>query len=223
MVNSEEGNQNLVRFLFGDARVDGVLRIRAITLPPEVERAMHDGRSVRASYHFEVIVRVRGAAWDLHRRTVAEESAVFRTYDELFPKAGTAARDAHLFSAFLCARCRVKHRRASLGFSADLGVLVPEYEIDGALWLDEYHEGGYLFRDKFNFELVGPAGGRPWGLRYGLDSATPNRASRAAEGPVAGARGESVFSVPVRQPSRPGIDATLELRVRPWNAPEAAP
>ncbi len=218
IVNSEEGYQNLVRFLFGDARADGVLRIHAITLPPVVQRAKDRGRSVRASYHFEVVVRVRGAAWDLHRRTVAEASAIFRTYDDLFPREeAKAARDAHLFSAFLCDRCRVPERRATLGFSVDLGVLVPEYEIDGALWLDDYHEGGYLFREKFNFEMCAPAKGRPWVLRYGLDSVTPNRTSRRLDGPAAGAAGTALFYLPVRRRTRPGIDGTLELRIRPWN------
>src|SRR4029079_12702912 len=35
MVNSEEGFGNLSRFLFGDARVDGDLRITRLDLPPE--------------------------------------------------------------------------------------------------------------------------------------------------------------------------------------------
>lgn len=38
VVNSEEGYQNLVRFLFGDLRVDGVLEVDAL-LPPSVQRA----------------------------------------------------------------------------------------------------------------------------------------------------------------------------------------
>ena len=34
IVNSEEGYQNLIRFLFGDVRVDGTLEIDQVTLPP---------------------------------------------------------------------------------------------------------------------------------------------------------------------------------------------
>ena len=34
IVNSEEGYQNLTRFLFGDVRIDGSLEVRDITLPP---------------------------------------------------------------------------------------------------------------------------------------------------------------------------------------------
>lgn len=218
IVNSEEGYQNLVRFLFGTVRVDGVLRVRDLALPPTVQRWLAAGRRVRASYHFEAIVRCRGASWDLHRRTVAEQSAVFRTFADLF--GSNEARHPYLFSTFLSAAARVRARRPSLGFSADLGVLVPEYEIDGALWGDDYHEGGYLFRDKFNFELTPPAAGgsrRGWTLRYGLDSRSPNRASRQAPPPSEGPDGSAVFRIPVRQRTRPGIDAELELRVDSWN------
>ncbi len=218
IVNSEEGYQNMVRFLFGDVRVDGVLRVGALTLPPAVQRHMEAGRRVRASYHFETVVRCRGTAWDQHRRTTGEQSAVFRTYAELFETA--QVRHPHLFSAFLSSVARVKPRRPSLGFSVDLGVLVPQYEIDGAFWADDHHDGGYLFRDKINVELTPPADGRAphgWSLRYGLDSASPNRASRAAPPPKAGPDGSEIFTVPVTQRTRPGIDAELDLHVRPWN------
>ncbi len=86
IVNSEEGYQNLTRFLFGNVRVDGVLEIRAITLPPELDAKRSEGSNIRASYHFESITRVRGALWDLSRRVANENSAVFRTYGELFPE-----------------------------------------------------------------------------------------------------------------------------------------
>ncbi len=35
------------------------------------------GKEIRASYHFEVITRVSKAHWDLHRRLVNENSAIF--------------------------------------------------------------------------------------------------------------------------------------------------
>ena len=38
IVNSEEGYQNLTRFLFGELRVDGILDIDDITLPAEVQK-----------------------------------------------------------------------------------------------------------------------------------------------------------------------------------------
>ena len=56
IVNSEEGYQNLTRFLFGELRVDGILDIDDITLPTEVQQAFErrqDGARV-------VPVRSRG-------------------------------------------------------------------------------------------------------------------------------------------------------------------
>jgi len=217
IVNSEEGYQNLVRFLFGDYRVDGVLHVAEIRFPPKVRSAQQQGRSVRASYHFEVVARVRGAAWDLHRRTTEERSAVFRTFDEMLR--ADVPRSPKLFSLFLSRNARVNRRRPSLGFSIDIGVLVPEYEVGGTLFLDDHYDGGYLFRDKLNLELSRERDGEGWKVRYGFDSATPNRATRWAESLDAGMR----FTIPIEQRSQPGIRASLELSVRLWEHGEPTP
>lgn len=217
IVNSEEGYQNLRRFLFGDVRVDARLQVDEITLPPEVEKRKAHGKDVRASYHFEAVVAVRGAQWHLHRRLVSEGSAVFATYEELFPKdESVQPRRPHLFSAFLSSGARVNMRRESLGFSVDLRVLVPQYEVDGRLLFDHHYEGGSLFRDKLNLEALPPeVQGGPWRMRFGFDSQTPNRASTVAEGAMTEDTME--FRVPVSQATRPGIRAQMILTVRPWN------
>lgn len=223
IVNSEEGYQNLTRFLFGDVRVDGVLDIEEITLPPDVERLRKDGRRVRASYHFESVTLVRGASWDLSRRLASEHSTVFRTFGELFPDRAIEGIDRphhrrpELFTTFLRTGARVDRRRPSLGFAVDLGVLVPEYEVDGRLWLRNHYPGGYIFRDKINLEAIPPRNAADgWRLRYGFDSATPNRTTRTIE-PEAGPDGLR-FRIPIVQKSSPGIRATLELTARRWNA-----
>ncbi|MBX3357846.1 MAG: hypothetical protein KF745_05400 [Phycisphaeraceae bacterium] len=221
ITNSEEGYQNMVRFLFGDVRVDGELEVSSLTLPPEVEKKRDEGRRIRASYHFETVVRVRGAMWDLHRRVTAEGSASFAAYDELLveqPGGGRApGRRPHLFSTYLSCRSRVNTERVSLGFSVDLGVLVPQYECDGFLMFRDHYDGGYLFRDKINIEAIPPEEeGGEWRLRYGYDSKTPNRTSREATG-EAGADGRIRFRIPVQQRTRPGIEAVLVLTARAWN------
>ncbi|GAB4280155.1 MAG: hypothetical protein Kow0092_35840 [Deferrisomatales bacterium] len=217
IVNSESGYQNLTRFLFGNVRVDGRLEVRELRLPPKVERAWKAGRTVRASYHFDVVVGVRGARWTLHRRTVDEGSAIFRTFDQMMDpdKAGRgSARHPYLFSAFLDRRKIVGARRRSLGFSVDLAVHVPEYELDRRWWADGHYEGGFLFRDKLNLEVTPPPPGKPWRLRYGFDSRTPNRATRTA---VGGLDGDAVvFRIPVENGSRPGLAAELVLTCTPW-------
>src|SRR5690606_32815849 len=94
IVNSEEGYQNLARFLFGQLRVDGILDVDELSLPAEVQKAYDEGKEIRASYQFEVAVSVRGYQWQLHRRTMHENSAIFRRFDELFPKQRNGVRQA---------------------------------------------------------------------------------------------------------------------------------
>jgi hypothetical protein len=222
IVNSEEGFQNLTRFLFGNVRVDGTLIVKALTLPRKVEEAYRvEKKQIRASYHFEVVARVRGTYWDLHRRTVAENSAIFRKFDDMFPRDGSPPRHPHLFSAFLSSAARVNKKRKGLGFSLDLRVLVPQYEVNNKLWFDDHFEGGYLFRDKINLEATPPADADgTWTFNYGFDSSTPNRATRRATGAAtpSGVR----FEIPIVQSTRPGIDATLVIDATRWNADDAS-
>jgi len=216
IVNSEEGYQNLTRFLFGDIRVDGVLEISELTLPPKVQAAYTQKRTVRASYHIEVVLRVRGKQWDLHRRTVQENSAVFRTFAQMMRVSKAKARFPHLFSVFLDRGERVNRKRSTLGFCLDLGVLVPTYEIDNKLWFDEHYEGGYLYRDKINLEAAPPNRRfKQWRIKYGFDSRTPNRTTTYA---IARKKGDRlVFRIPVSQNSRPGLKGELVLYAKPWN------
>ena len=204
IVNSEEGYQNLVRFFFGDVRVDGKLVIRKLALPPKVQRAKDSGKKIRASYHFETVTRVRGARWDLHRRTVGEHSAVFARYDDI--REGRKA--VHLFSAFL-SKAAITNASRYMTFAVDLRVLVPEYEIDNLLF-DEHFEGSHLFRDTL---ILGVQRQRDGGVavRYGWNSARINNPTRRAA-VTAGDDGWQC-DIPVRAPGAPGIDAELQLRV----------
>lgn len=221
IVNSEEGYQNLTRFLFGDVRVDGRLDIRSITLPADVAKKKEEGKKVRASYHFESVAAVRGAHWELSRRTVAENSSVFRTFADLFPEQATddeKARPDHdspeLFTAFLSANARVNKQRKSLGFSIDLRVLVPDYVVDGVLFLDNHFPGGHIFRDRLNLEAVPSDDPGGWRIRYSFESDRPTTATKLMQGTPLGDRLE--FRIPIKQPVPPGIDADLVLTARDW-------
>ncbi len=208
IVNSEEGYQNLRRFLFGETRVDGFLEISDLSLPIKVQRALTAGKKIRASYHIEVIVSVRGAQWDLQRRTAAEESAIFVSYERLLQQ-----RPITLFSLFLLDGARVVKPRGGLGFSLELGVMVPDYEIDGFWFLDDHYEGGQIFREKINFELTVRGVEEPV-LRYGFDRRTPNQA-RSKRGLTREFIDRSwyEFRLPIRTRSRPGINGSLILRL----------
>lgn len=166
VVNSEEGYQNLVRFLFGDLRVDGTLEVDALPLPPSVEQARKDGKQVRASYYFEATVAPRGANnFRLTERRQDTFSAILRSFDELLrPEklARTAPRSPMLFSAFLDTRKITVGR--TVVFSVDLAVSTTGYTIDNKLWLDKHVEGEYLYRDTLVVKAT--RNGDDWNVRY---------------------------------------------------------
>jgi hypothetical protein len=211
IVNSEEGYQNLQRFLFGNDRIDMFLEVEDITLPAKVQKAMDDGKKVRASYHIEVIGGVRGARWDLHRRRVSEMSARYVDWERI-----KRAKDEplHLMSSYLMSDARVNKRRPSLGFSLEVGVLVPDYVVDNRIWLDDHYEGGYLLSEKVNFELRVVKDGPPR-LKYGFDRRSPNAATTSTPA-VANQVGGWDFRVPIDSETRPGLKGSLVISSRPW-------
>lgn len=216
IVNSEEGYQNLCRFLFGDIRLDGDLHISGLSLPAKIQRALNSGKAkgVRASYHIETIVRVRSSRWDLHRRTAGEHSALHAKYDEVV-KAGKPLR---LFSSFL-SKDKIVGRARNMGFSIEIGVLVPEYVVDNKYFFDGHYEGSYIFRDKLNLAIGKDKQGRAR-VRYGWDSAGANNTNRTIDfNDVFNHRAEDPdqwqFNIPVVNNKTPGMQATLSIMATP--------
>lgn len=221
IVNSEEGYQNLTRFLFGALRVDGHLDVTDLSLPAEVQRAYDNGKMVRASYQFEVAAAVRGCQWQLHRRTVRERSAIFRTYDELFPglpgfRRPNFARSPHLFSIFLDPSKTVPGLPAeSVSFSFDLAVLVPDYVVGGIPLMRQHYEGGYLYREMILVEARRDLATGRWIITHGRQSDTPNQAPHPVE--TEAVDGGVRFHIPVVSGTTPGVTGRLRLFARPWN------
>lgn len=224
IVNSEEGYQNLIRFLFGSVRADGVINVNNVTLPNEVERAYKNGKQIRASYKFEVIATVRGCQWQMHRRNVRENSAIQRTYDELFPKGpkderkSSFERSPHLFSVFLDPTKSLNTKTRSVAFAFDLAVLVPDYEIDGVLWLNRHYEGGYIYRELILVEATpDPTHPVGWKINYGFQSETPNLANKKTDLLAVG-NSMVAFTIPVisKQGRNPSINADLQITLQNW-------
>ena len=210
IVNSESGYQNLRRFLFGSVRVETLLLINDISLPPKVEKKRKKGKKIRASYHIEVIDSVRGAHWNLHRRTAREESALFGSYQRL-------VKDQHpirLSTSYLMDTSQNPTRK-SLGFSLELNILVPDYEVDGFLLMDDHFEGAPLFRDTFCMAAI-PGEGKGPDIQWGLQSKTPNEMPNKAD-PVELPGKILEYRIPVSQKTKPGIDAELIIRASLWN------
>ena len=82
IVNSEEAYQNMVRFLFGDVRVDIWVDIEEIRLPPAVQKAQDAGQAVNALYQFELQASPRGKLWYLTRRMAEEDSVACLSHAE---------------------------------------------------------------------------------------------------------------------------------------------
>ena len=223
IVNSEEGYQNLTRFLFGALRVDGVLDIDDITLPLEVENEMSTAKKVKASYQFEVAVSIRGCHWQMTRREARENSAIFRTYDQLFPGKPGAKRppdrsqSPHLFSVFLDPSQSVKSS-GSVSFAFDLKVLVPDYEIDGKLFTKRHYEGGFIYRELVLLEAIPDKNAAlGWRMKYGYQDMNPGKPGKDA--PTAALPGGAGigFEIPIEQKTRPGLIGRLRIEARSWS------
>jgi len=226
IVNSEEGYQNLTRFLFGALRVDGILDIDYISLPVEVQKAQAEGKTLRASYQFEIVASVRGCQWQMTRREVREHSAIFRSYSELFRATDgdmhtpDRSMSPHLFSVFLDPRKSVKASQ-SVSFAFDLKVLVPDYLLDGILFIKRHYEGGFIFRELILVEAfpdkASPGG---WRVKYGYQDINPGKPGIEAElhsFSQGDATGGLAFAIPIEQKSRPGLRGTLRIEIRPWD------
>ena len=112
IVNSEEGYQNLVRFLFGNVKATGTLEIIEIPFPPDVEKARKAGNKIDSAYYIETTVAPRGAyTYDLSCRTQDNGSAVRREYEELFKPDGTRMMRAR--ARRCCSRCSSTRARSS--------------------------------------------------------------------------------------------------------------
>jgi hypothetical protein len=225
IVNSEEGYQNLTRFLFGKLRVDGILHIDGISLPLEVRKAYDEGKTVQASYQFEVAVSVRGCQWQITRRETRENSAIFRTYNQLFPRAENADRapdramSPHLFSIFLDPKKSVKKSK-SVSFAFDIKVLVPDYEVDGILFMKRHYEGGFVYRELILVEAL-PDATSPngWRVKYGYQDINPGKPGVDADSRsliVDDASAGLAFDIPIEQKTRPGLRGALCIEARPW-------
>ena len=211
IVNSEEGYQNLTRFLFGDVRVEGVLDVNQLPLPPEVQKAFDDGSKVRASYYFEAAVAPRGAfTYDLTRRTRANNSAILRSFDEMMKPASVGLdgpRSPYLFSVFL-AKKRIESGGA-LVFSLDLAVSTTGYEIDGRFFGNTQIPGEYLFRNNLVLKTTPGKTAADWIVTFvwSDEKWATARGQRAAFQ-------DGAFRIPVR--SSKGFEAVLRLIPSPW-------
>jgi hypothetical protein len=219
IVNSEEGYQNLRRFLFGQVRVDAKLTAFEITLPSPIQKLKDEGKKIKASYHIETTGQVRGANYFLHERRVSQSSAILAEYDELIKN----QKQVYLFSGYLDKRAKTKNSEdRALAFAINIAIQVPLYEVDNKFWFDNYIPGGYIINETITFHVLFSKGTLK-SIKYGL-------ASEAGVGEVnkdpkiTGFKDGSLeINIPLGfregdpNPPQPGFRGSLLLQASPWN------
>ncbi|XEG70649.1 hypothetical protein QA447_21840 [Pseudomonas sp. abacavir_1] len=216
IVNSEESFQNLVRFLFGNVRVDIWLDIDELRLPKEVLDAAK-GDPVNALYQIELLASPRSKPWYLSRRTAEEDSAACLTQAEWKP--GT---QLYLSSVFLAEFGKVDPELPGLAYSLTLGVRVPDYEIDKRFWPNSHYEGSYLYRDTVIIQLERPTDGSDqWTIRYAWQNTGMNTATIPLQANELDGSGIQVL-LPIDSDVRGNPDAAaikgqVRLMVSTWN------
>jgi hypothetical protein len=219
IVNSEEAYQNLVRFLFGDVRVDLWFEVDGVTLPPDLPK----DADIDALYQVELLAAPRGKRWYLSRRVAEEDSPACRTHKELTDPAKPERRSIYLSTVFLANRARVKQDRPTLAYAMTLGVRVPDYQVDRKFWLDGHYEGSSLFRDTLVVEIEPPLAddaAQNWSVRYGWQTDTAGKASLPMSATQL-AGGRQQFTVPLSSlgaaAAAPGISGKVRLEVSAWD------
>ncbi len=216
IVNSEESYQNLIRFLFGDIRVDIWIDVEEIRLPEDVQKEGEAGKTIDALYQFEILASPRGKLWYLTRRIAEEDSVACLTHKE-WMKASQKPQSLYVSSVFLDNDARVDPNRRSLAYSMMLGVRVPDYEVERRVWLNEHYEGGYLFRDSVVIEIFPPVGDNgQWSVMYDWQSGNPGKATK----PLAATPtpdGKLAFSLGFDNGKKPGMRGRVRFIASEWN------
>jgi hypothetical protein len=223
IVNSEEGYQNLVRFLFGNLRATGTLDIDAVAFPPDVEAQRAAGKQVETAYYIETTVATRGSyTYNLTERTQDNGSAVLRNYRDLFDDKGVKVADPRspvLFSVYLDSKKSTSGK--DIAFTIDLAVASSGYEIEGRLF-NSHIPGEYLFRNTLVL-FAKQAKDGTWSLKYvwaddQWASGTSKTANTDDDDEPAGATAVGTdaqgFAIPLK--SAKGFAGTLHIAVSNW-------
>ena len=102
--------------LFGALRVDGILDIDDITMPVEVQKAHEDGKTVRASYQFEIAASVRfGHALWPHLEELDRNTAASKLPGGFRPSEPAADNTHDVFHGFLHRQKTIRAGREKIG------------------------------------------------------------------------------------------------------------
>jgi hypothetical protein len=225
IVNSEEAYQNLVRFLFGDVRVDLWCDIEGVSVPQELEADDAKGK-VNALYQIEVLASPRGKRWYLTRRIAEEDSVACRDHSKLRNATPRSPEKVYLSTIFLANRYKVASAGNTLSYSLTLGIRVPDYERNNTFWPDRHYEGEYLFRDSVVIVMTPPAAeGGDWVVTYNWQKSNVGQGTEPV--PTKELKSGAVqITIPFATgdetpPRSPGVKGKLRFVISLWNQEEA--
>ena len=206
IVNSEEGYQNLQRFLFGDKRIKLKLKMREIDLGPVKDKIKSDNAELKASYHIETVVAIRGIKTKVHQRTTDTESAIFKTHEDLLNK------EIVLFTTYLDSEKKTSDAHPGLGFSIRLRI-IPQYHVNKKGWLDEHFEGHAIFDDTLILEISAESKGDTildyhW-LASGISSPNEDNVEKGR-----GSAQATTIAIPSLRGA--GLTGEIGIEVEPW-------
>ena len=218
IVNSEEGYQNLRRFLFGQVRIDARLAADEITLPRAVQKEKEAGKQIRARYNIDACAKVRGGGIYLSERRVRNESAIRKRYEDLVE----AKKPAYLFSGFLLQSAKTSNRDSALAFALEIAIEVPLFEVDRKFWFDEHFEGETLLHETITLHLRQTEGRATiqYGLRTRVGSGHTTKRVAPSDPDQFGRMHIEIplgFREGMKNPPQPGFRGRLLLSVSPWN------
>jgi hypothetical protein len=108
----------------------------------------------------------------------------------------------------------------SVSFGFDIKVLVPDYLVDGVLFMKRHYEGGFIYRELILLEAFPDEKARGgWRIKYGYQEISPGKPGKTVDTrPLGdGAPSGISFEVPIEQKARPGLSGKLRFEVRPWS------
>lgn len=214
MVNSEEGYQNLRRFLFGNWRVDVELVVDGFRLPDTVVKKARQGQRISGNYRLDVIGSVRKLPVRIHERREHTASSIRYVVDHIMGPDPTARivlsplePAKTVASIFLDDRLSADTREGASGpvqFALRLAMETPAFELDRQFLFDQHLEGLKVFDNTYSFRLDPKANKVSYGLVETIGLGKPAT-------PVAGAlQGVSLDGFVGEIPFGPDTDAKLK-------------
>lgn len=211
IVNSEEAYQNLIRFLFGDLRVDIWCDVSSVSLP----EALQDNAHVDALYQFEVLAAPRGKRWYLTRRVAEEDSVACCSHTDLTAAVqNQGGKSIYLSTSCLGSTWKVDPSNDTLTYSLVFAVRTPDYEVNRAFWFDGHYEGSKLYNGELMVAITPPKAETGWNVRYSWAGGqqTMQQAEIAVD-----EQGRTFVAIPFANDQKPGIAGSLRFVVTSLN------